>query len=56
MSFLLEEDYMELQKILDEKKLRITDLGPIEKFNDNHLNNTGHQYLATYLTNRINSY
>ena len=50
-----EDTYCLYQKML-EKKLRITDLGPIETFNDNHLNNTGHQYLASYITARINSY
>ena len=55
-NFIQFEDTYSLYQKMVEKKLRITDLGPIEKFNDNHLNNTGHQYLATYLTNRINSY
>ena len=55
-NFIQFEDTYSLYQKMVEKKLRITDLGPIETFNDNHLNNNGHQYLATYLTNRINSF
>jgi hypothetical protein len=38
-----------------DRKFRISDLGPIDKFNDEHLNNNGHQYLATHLSTKINS-
>ena len=55
-NFIQFEDTYSLYQKMVEKKLRITDLGPIEKFNDNHLNKEGHQYLATYLTTKINTY
>jgi hypothetical protein len=36
-----------------EAKRRISDLGPIEEFNDEHLNNEGHEYLAHYISDKI---
>jgi hypothetical protein len=36
-----------------EHKRRISDIGPIEQFNDHHLNKDGHEYLAQCLVEKI---
>lgn len=46
------ETYSMYVKAIADKR-RISDLGPIEQFNDEHLNKGGHEYLAHILSEKI---
>lgn len=47
-----DETYSMYSKAIADKR-RISDLGPIEQFNDHHLNNEGHEYLSHYITEKV---